>query len=119
MKDSREMMPVVLYQVLMISPHQVKLILRGQGKPCDSSVSWNAQSLSEKLLYICEQIFHGLLCNISKLHVGHKSISELHTAVNKSLIIHCGIQVTIPARSLNSDPIFQDGMGCTLSYCCI
>lgn len=49
MKVSREMMPVVCYQVLMISPHQVKLILREQGKPFSNNMSWIAFSLSKNV----------------------------------------------------------------------
>lgn len=41
MKFSREMMPVVCYQVLMISPHQVSLILREQGKPFENNMAFS------------------------------------------------------------------------------
>lgn len=47
MKVSREMMPTVLYQALMISRRQVKLILREPGKPCENCVLECSVSIGE------------------------------------------------------------------------
>lgn len=62
MKVSREMIPVVCYQVLMISPHQVKLILKEQGKPFENNVLGVIFLDQRMYSKSAGEVFHSHLC---------------------------------------------------------